>query len=390
MSNLPGPDHGKGWWIDVLVGAFFGIAVYNAFEVFILMFKTFRRKNTLYFWTILVANTGVLMCLLYTFVFWGLAPVMPMAVLTSLGWILMSTGQSLVLYLRLHLVIRDRQKLRWILYLIIFTFVTLQIPATVCFLALNASPPGSEKGKKFKEGFNVLKIAQLAGFLLQEAIISGVYVYAFHMTSKRLRMVREDQVRRMLHELIALVFVVVLFDVALIVDELVGDYHVQTTLRPAIYSIKLKVELFVLNNLVNWMQGPSTTSGGSGASGQGARKPVPLDRTSSGHTFGSDVKPHPLHLPSHISSHVSSRVSSRAPSRASSRVPSRAGTPDQGPPTPGSTAGVQEVEEMSIPRSGSELSPRSIMGVEPRVLTSNGIRPVNTSVPNFEKIDLED
>ncbi|KAI1090518.1 hypothetical protein F5B19DRAFT_494342 [Rostrohypoxylon terebratum] len=390
MSNLPGPDHGKGWWIDVLVGAFFGIAVYNAFEVYILMLEIFRQRNTLYFSTILVANTGVLLCPLYTLAFWGLAPVMPMAVLTSLGWILMSTGQSLVLYLRLHLVIRDRQKPRWILYLIISTFVTLQIPATVCFLALNASPPGSEKGKKFKDGFDVLKMAQLAGFLIQEAVISGMYVYAFHMTSKHLCMVREDQVKRMLYELITLVLIVVLFDAALIVNELVGEYHVQTTLRPAIYSLKLKVELFVLNNLVDWMQGPSTISGGSGASGQDQRKPAPLDRTSSGRTFTSDLKPHPLRSHSHISSHVSSRVPSRAPSHASSRVPSRTGTPDHGPPTPGSTTGVQEVEDMSIPRSGSELSPHSIMGVEPRVLTSRGIRPVNTSVPNFEKIDMED
>ncbi|KAI1458534.1 integral membrane protein [Annulohypoxylon moriforme] len=380
MSNSPGPDHGKSWGIDVVVGAFFGIAVYNALEVFILMFNTFRRKNTLYFWTILVANSGILLHLLYAFRLWGLAPNLPMAVFTSIGWILMSTGQSLVLYLRLHLVIHDRRKLRWILSLIIFTFITLQIPTTATFLALCASPPGSSNGKKFKEAFDVFKTAQLAGFLIQEAVISGVYVYAFRCTSQRLRMVREDQVKKMLYELIALVVIVILFDVALIVDELVGNYQVQTTLKPAVYSIKLKAELFVLNNLVTWMQGPSTTSG-SAASNQNPRKPPHLERLSSGRTLTSEVKPHPLHVPSR----VSSRVSSRAPSC----VPSRTGTPDQAPTSLGKSVAMAETEERPYSGSGSEISPHSIVASEPRVLTGNGVKP-EQSLPTFEKIDLGD
>ncbi|KAI0880957.1 uncharacterized protein GGS22DRAFT_78266 [Annulohypoxylon maeteangense] len=380
MSNQPGPDHGKTWGIDVVVGAFFGIAVYNALEVYILMFNTFRRKNTLYFWTILAANTGVLLHLLYVFRLWSLAPNLPMAVFTSIGWILMSTGQSLVLYLRLHLVIHDRRKLRWILSLIIFTFITLQVPTTATFLALCASPPDSANGKKFKDAFDVFKIAQLAGFLIQEAVISGIYVYAFHKTSRRLRMVREDQVKKMLHELIALVVIVVLFDVALIVDELVGNYQIQTTLKPAVYSIKLKAELFVLNNLVTWMQTPSTTSG-SGASNPNARKPVPLDRLSSGHTLTSEVKSHPLHVPSR----VSSRVSSRAPSC----VPSRTATPDQKPSNLGKSDTMAESEERPYQRNGSEISPHSMMASEPRVLTGNGVMP-EQSQPTFEKIDLGD
>ncbi|KAI2469162.1 hypothetical protein F4781DRAFT_431681 [Annulohypoxylon bovei var. microspora] len=294
MSNQPGPDHGATWGIDVVVGGFFGIALYNSIEVYLLMFETFRRKNTLYFWTILAANTGVLFHLLYAFQLWSLAPNIPMAVFTALGWVMMSTGQSLVLYLRLHLVVHDRSKLRWILYLITFTFVTLQIPTTATFLALIASPPSSPP--RFAKAFEGLKIAQLAGFLIQEATISGVYVYSFNITSKRLRMVREDQVKKILHELIALVIIVVLFDIALIVDEIVGNYQVQTTLKPAVYSIKLKAELFVLNNLVSWMQAPASTSGAS--SSHQAQRRAALERLSSQRTATSEVKsPPPCALP---------------------------------------------------------------------------------------------
>ncbi|KAI1207429.1 uncharacterized protein F4807DRAFT_469266 [Annulohypoxylon truncatum] len=378
MSYASMSDHGNDWGIDVIVGIFLGIAVYNALEVYLLMFKTFRRKNTMYFWTILVSNSGVFPCLLYMFHLWGLAPNFPMAVCTSVGWVFMSTGQSFVLYLRLHLVLHDRRKLRWVLSLIIFTFVTLQVPATVTFLAMSSYPPDSRKGKPFKDAFGVFKVAQLVGFMIQEVVIAGIYLYSFRCTSQRLRMVREDQVKKMMHELIALVVIVVLLDGALTVNELVGNFQIQTTLRPAVYTVKLKAELFILNNLVTWMQTPSSTSASSASH---PRKPAPLDRVSSGHTLTSETKPHPLHVPSR----VSSRVSSRAPSCA----PSRTGTPDPRPSTPGKSVAMAENEERSLQRNRSEASPHSMMPSESRVLTGNGVRPGN-NMQSFEKIDLGD
>ena len=49
----------------------------------------------------------------------------------TLGWYFMVTGQSLVLYSRLHLLVRDARKLKWILCMIIADVFLFHIPTTV-------------------------------------------------------------------------------------------------------------------------------------------------------------------------------------------------------------------------------------------------------------------
>lgn len=49
----------------------------------------------------------------------------------TIGWYFMVTGQSLVLYSRLHLIVRDSRKLKWILYMIITDVFLFHIPTTV-------------------------------------------------------------------------------------------------------------------------------------------------------------------------------------------------------------------------------------------------------------------
>jgi len=49
----------------------------------------------------------------------------------TLGWYFMVTGQSLVLYSRLHLLVRDARKLKWILCMIVTDVFLFHIPTTV-------------------------------------------------------------------------------------------------------------------------------------------------------------------------------------------------------------------------------------------------------------------
>jgi hypothetical protein len=49
----------------------------------------------------------------------------------TIGWYAMVTGQSLVLFSRLHLVVRDRRKVRWVLYMIIIDVFLFHFPTTV-------------------------------------------------------------------------------------------------------------------------------------------------------------------------------------------------------------------------------------------------------------------
>ncbi|KAI1411526.1 hypothetical protein F5Y13DRAFT_191143 [Hypoxylon sp. FL1857] len=239
--------------VDVTIGSFFAIACYNTIEILFLMFTTFRRKNTLYFWSMLVCCMGILIQEISASLrVLRLAPNMPMAVIASLGWWMMTTGQSLVLYSRLHLVISCPHKLRWILVIIATTFFTVQLPTSITFIGMNAIP--KNKPDIFTPVFDVLKIIQLAAFTLQESALSGLYIYAFKTTSNPLRIIRESKVRNMLRQMIGLFLLVVALDVTLMVTEYIGYFQIQTTLKPAVYSIKLKAELFVLNNLVNLVQ----------------------------------------------------------------------------------------------------------------------------------------
>ncbi|OTA95989.1 hypothetical protein M434DRAFT_40980, partial [Hypoxylon sp. CO27-5] len=236
--------------VNVAIGCFFSVACYNTIEILFLMFTTFRHKNTLYFWSMLVASIGILLQgSSASLRLLKLAPNLPMAITASLGWWMMTTGQSLVLYSRLHLVMSSPRKSRWILVMITTTFFAFQLPTTITFIGMNATP--SNRPDIFTHAFDVFKIIQLAAFTLQESTISGLYVYEFNVTSKPIRMIRENKVRNLLRQMIGLFAVIIGLDVALMATEYTGHFQIQTTLKPAVYSVKLKVELFVLNNLVN-------------------------------------------------------------------------------------------------------------------------------------------
>ncbi|KAI2628540.1 integral membrane protein [Hypoxylon sp. NC1633] len=265
----------------IVFGSFFGIACYNSIEIYFIAFNTFQRKNSVYFWSLLVANTGILVHeISATLRLFTILPNMVMVPLESLGWWMTTTGQSAVLYSRLHLVVANPCKLRWILFMYIFTIITLQVPTTILHIGENAIPTQSDSRTK---AFNFFKNAQLAAFMIDEAIISGVYVCAFYTTSKPMRMIKEDRVRTVLRQLVGLLILIVTLDITLVVVELCGFVQVQTTLKPVVYSIKLKGELFVLDNLINLVQLPTSSCWNSAVNrnsyaDQQANMPKPNER----------------------------------------------------------------------------------------------------------------
>ncbi|KAI3178841.1 hypothetical protein DTO046C5_2102 [Penicillium roqueforti] len=56
---------------------------------------------------------------------------------------------------------------------------------------------------------------------------------------------------RILYELLAINFVIILLDICLLLVEYIGFYALQTTLKAMVYSIKLKLEFGVLGKLVD-------------------------------------------------------------------------------------------------------------------------------------------
>jgi hypothetical protein len=92
---------------SIVLIVFISVSWYNVLELLLLIFTTFRRWRGLYFWSLLLsAGVGVLLYSLGFLLkfFTPVSPMLAVAVL-SIGWWTMVTGQSIVLYSRLHLVL---------------------------------------------------------------------------------------------------------------------------------------------------------------------------------------------------------------------------------------------------------------------------------------------
>lgn len=82
------------------------IAGYNGIESLILILSTFRSYKGLYFWSLIVADVGVLIYMVFvSFWYFQLTPLLAALLPLYLGWICMVTGQSVVLYSRLGIVL---------------------------------------------------------------------------------------------------------------------------------------------------------------------------------------------------------------------------------------------------------------------------------------------
>lgn len=117
----------------MVISAFTAIALVNSLELQVRIWMTFKKRVGLYFWSLNVASLGVAVyALAFVFKFFKVIQNdIISCVLITIGWWTMVTGQSLVLYSRLHLLVVDRKKLRWILYMICIDAVIFHLPTTV-------------------------------------------------------------------------------------------------------------------------------------------------------------------------------------------------------------------------------------------------------------------
>ncbi|EXA28722.1 hypothetical protein FOVG_19688 [Fusarium oxysporum f. sp. pisi HDV247] len=159
--------------INMTIAGFFAVACYNCVEILISLLDRFKRRDGLYFWSMLTATLGIVLHSIVVLLrYYSLGPNFPLAVLTCVGWYAMVTGQSVVLYSRLHLIIANRAKARWILVMIVTNFCILHIPVTVLFLGSN-----TQNSDRFLPAFEIYERIQLAGFSIQESVISGLYIW---------------------------------------------------------------------------------------------------------------------------------------------------------------------------------------------------------------------
>jgi hypothetical protein len=97
------------------------LALYNALELTLLIFTTFHHYRGLYFWSLVLASGGVIPYVLGFIIEYFRLSYMALGIaIDTTGWILMVTGQSVVLYSRLWLVFgaghhRLLQAVKWMI-----------------------------------------------------------------------------------------------------------------------------------------------------------------------------------------------------------------------------------------------------------------------------------
>lgn len=236
------------------------LGVYNAFELLVLICITFKRRKGLYFWSLLLATLGIIPYAVgWVLVHFKLTVAYAGMIIDSVGWVLMVTGQSVVLYSRLHLVLHSSTTLRAVLWMIIFNGVVWHISITILVFGSSYSPLQNRRG--FNHVFNVLEKVQMTCFCLQEFIISGLYLW------KTLDILRTafGNKRKFLWQLFGINIVIVAMDIALLVVEYKNHFTWEQGLKVVIYSIKLKLEFAVLGELVEFVQSRGCTSSASHA-----------------------------------------------------------------------------------------------------------------------------
>ncbi|MCJ1418901.1 hypothetical protein MMC32_005252 [Xylographa parallela] len=218
-----------------------------AVELNLTIFLTFKRYRGLYFWSLLISSWG---CVLHALGFilkflvntswWAPIPFI------EIGWVGMVTGQALVLFSRLHLVVRDYRITRYVLWIIIFDIFALHVPTIVFTVGSNSPNAAAWSGM-----FNVMERIQLTGFCIQEFLISTIYLWA---TIRILKSLSHRLTRRVMWQLILINSLCIGMDIILICLEYTNEYVGEASIKPMLYAFKLKLEFIVLNQLVGLVQ----------------------------------------------------------------------------------------------------------------------------------------
>jgi hypothetical protein len=233
------------------------IAFYNSLELFVLILTTFKKWNwkSLYFDSILIAslgiipyNIGLLLEYFRVTIFW-LA-----MTFSSVGWVMLITGQSLVLYSRLNLIFTNDYASRWILKMVKWMII---IDAIVFHISITVIQYGTRYGGhqiQFRKAIFYGERTQMTAFCIQEIIISGLYLWK---TRELLKVISKQNPRRIILGLFLINVLLILFDIGLLALTYRNLFILERAWKPLVYSVKLKLEFVILGKLVDLVQSKS-------------------------------------------------------------------------------------------------------------------------------------
>ena len=224
------------------------LALYNAIELILLIFTTFKKRRGLYFWSLCISNYGVISYSIGLLIeYFQLSVLWVGKIFDTSGWIFMITGQSLVLYSRLNLIMDKPKILKAVKWMIIFNAVVWHTTITVLDFGTTYT-----SNEHFAEGFFYLEHVQMTMFCLQEFIISGLYVWR---TIAFLKVVGKKSTRSVIWQLLIINIIIIAMDIILLFLQYKHWRIYQQCTKAFIYSVKLKLELNILSKLVDLVQG---------------------------------------------------------------------------------------------------------------------------------------
>ena len=118
--GITGGYDGDSLALKVVIAFLLGLSMYNVVELQILIFGTFNKFRGLYFWSLVISSLGIIPYSLgfifkYFSILTGGAKWFSVFLL-SIGWYPMVTGQSVVLWSRLHLIVTGEKGDKILLY----------------------------------------------------------------------------------------------------------------------------------------------------------------------------------------------------------------------------------------------------------------------------------
>lgn len=236
--------------VAYFIASVIAVSLYNSVETVVLIFASFRRYKGTYFWSLLIASTGVFVTSFgYATYFYNIIPNrFGQSTVTIVGWWTFVIAQSLVLWSRLHLVVYSRRIIRGVLIMIIMTTSLLLLPTGILAWLNNFQPPKQE----ILRGYQIMENIQLTILSAQETIISVIYIMG---TIKLLSDSQRVGKRNILLQLITINVIIIFMDCILLVLQYLSYRTLQISIKCFVYSLKLKLELAVLSRLVDFVRG---------------------------------------------------------------------------------------------------------------------------------------
>ncbi|GAB1743524.1 hypothetical protein NU219Hw_g454t1 [Hortaea werneckii] len=233
------------------------LALNSAVMLMLLIFTTFRKFHGLYFWALVTASSAIIPYQIgFMIEYFQLTSQLAGLIITAWGWPAMVTGQSLVLYSRLGIVLGKGQAhvLKAVKWMVIVYGVVFHVSTTVVVFGAYYVPPGHH----WMDAYRYIEKIQMTGFTLQEFIISGLYVWRTLAILKTTNYSRR-RTRRTMWQLCMINSIIIVADIGLLVVEYQDRHVVEQALKGAVYGMKLKLEFAILSKLVGMTKRNDTT-----------------------------------------------------------------------------------------------------------------------------------